>query len=133
MVVWYQDKVWESQQINSALDNHISRACRHFKEHNWEPTPHCIRVAMHKNSLHALSPAGTGGRHRGNPAASMRYRTESLARFWTDNHNGFCLANTCDQVVGDLEHLLLHCPALQIARSNLEQMWLAKSAPIPQL
>ena len=64
---------------------------------------------------------------------SGRYRTESLARFWTDNGNGFCLAHTCDHVVGDLEHLLLHCPALQIARSNLEQMWLAKSASIPPL
>ena len=64
---------------------------------------------------------------------SGRYRTESLARFWTDNRNGYCLAHTCDQVVGDLQHLLLHCPALQLARSNLEQMWLAKAAALPSL
>ena len=46
---------------------------------------------------------------------SGRYRTESLCRFWTENREGFCLANTCHQVVGSLEHLLLDCPALSTA------------------
>ena len=61
------------------------------------------------------------------------YRTESLSRFWTDNHDGHCLADTCHQVKGDLEHLLLHCPALQIARQNLQRMWLARAAVFPPL
>ena len=64
---------------------------------------------------------------------SGRYRTEALTRFWTDNRQGFCLAPTCNGVVGDLEHLLLHCPALHTARQNLLQMWLTKAAVIPAL
>ena len=53
---------------------------------------------------------------------SGRYRTDSLCRFWSDNRQGYCLAETCDQLVGDLEHMLLHCPALHQARQNLQQM-----------
>ena len=64
---------------------------------------------------------------------SGRYRTESLCRFWTKNREGICLANTCHQVVGSLEHLLLECPALSTARENLQQMWLARAAVLPPL
>ena len=64
---------------------------------------------------------------------SGRYLTESVSRFWTENRQGFCLLPTCDKVVGDLEHLLLHCPALQVARNNLEKMWLDKSSVLPPL
>ena len=64
---------------------------------------------------------------------SGRYKTDSLSRFWTENRQGYCLLATCDKVVGDLEHLLLHCPALQLARNNLEKMWLDKSAPLAPL
>ena len=64
---------------------------------------------------------------------SGRYRTDSLCRFWSDNQHGYCLADTCHEVVGDLEHLLLHCPALQQPRQNLLKMWLTKSAALPQL
>ena len=64
---------------------------------------------------------------------SGRYRTERLCRFWTDNRHGHCLAPGCDKVVGDLQHLLLDCPALEPARSNLIQMWLIKAAMIPPL
>ena len=63
---------------------------------------------------------------------SGRYRTESLSRFWSDNPGGYCLADTCLQEKGDLEHLLLHCPALHIARHNLQRMWLAKAAVLPK-
>ena len=35
--------------------------------------PHIVnRVAMHKNALHALLPAGLARKHRGNPAASLK-------------------------------------------------------------
>ena len=64
---------------------------------------------------------------------SGTYRTDSLCRFWSDNRQGYCLAETCDQLVGDLEHLLLHCPALNEARQNLQQMWLEKAAVLPPL
>ena len=64
---------------------------------------------------------------------SGRYRTERLCRFWTANKDGYCLLEGCNQVVGDLEHLLVHCPGLHTVRSNLEQMWLARTAFIPPL
>ena len=64
---------------------------------------------------------------------SGRYRTESLSRFWTANKHGYCLLEGCKEEIGDLEHLLVHCPGLQAVRSNLEQMWLARSALIPPL
>jgi hypothetical protein len=46
---------------------------------------------------------------------------------------GYYLADTCHHVVGDLEHLLLFCPALQQTRTSQSQMWLVRSAAIPQL
>ena len=64
---------------------------------------------------------------------SRRYRVESLSRFWSDNTKGHGQAPTCQLVVGDLEHLLLHCPALQNIRTDLYQMWLNRSAAVPQL
>ena len=64
---------------------------------------------------------------------SGRYYTEKLCRFWSDNRQGYCMAATCHEVVGDLEHLLLHCPALQATRNNLHQMWLVRSQVFPPL
>ena len=43
------------------------------------------------------------------------------------------MVDTCLQIVGDLEHLLLHCQALQVARDNLFQMWLSRAAILPEL
>ena len=65
--------------------------------------------------------------------ASGRYRTEALSRFWTENRQGLCLAPTCDSVVGDLEHMLIHCPALHTARLNLLEMWRDRTAVLPPL
>ena len=64
---------------------------------------------------------------------SGRYRTERLCRFWSDNQGGYCLANTCTGVVGDLVHLLLHCPALSVARRNLLDMWVHRAIKYPAL
>ena len=64
---------------------------------------------------------------------SGRYRTESLCRFWSDNRQGYCLATTCSQTVRDLEHLLLHCPALQLVRNSIVDMWLKRCAAVPDL
>ena len=64
---------------------------------------------------------------------SGRYRTEALARFWSENRQGLCLFPACNNVVGDLEYMLLHCSALHIARQNLLEMWRAKTSALPPL
>ena len=66
---------------------------------------------------------------------SGRYLTENMSRFWTENKDGLCLIPACytQKSVGDLQHLLLHCPALQTVRENLHQMWLARVSVIPPL
>ena len=39
---------------------------------------------------------------------SGRFRSDYLCRHWSDNRLGHCQAETCVDVVGDLEHLLEH-------------------------
>ena len=46
---------------------------------------------------------------------SGRFRSEYLSRHWSGNKQGFCQAPVCDGVVGDLQHLLLHCVDLAVA------------------
>ena len=64
---------------------------------------------------------------------SGRYRTEMMCRFWSSNRSGHCLADTCQTVSGDLEHLLIVCPALQHIRHRLHSLWLLKCANCPPL
>lgn len=64
---------------------------------------------------------------------SGRYRTERLVRFWTNNKEGYCEADTCIEVHGDLEHLLISCPALHPDRQRLYNLWLQKSQLCPPL
>ena len=65
---------------------------------------------------------------------SGRFRSEYLCRHWSaSNKNGYCLADTCFEVSGDLVHILVVCPALQVVRDRLAQMWLDRTAPIPAL
>ena len=64
---------------------------------------------------------------------SGRYRTEELCKHWSDNRAGFCLALTCCNIPGTLEHLLIECPALETTRERLRQMWLSRSAQFPPL
>ena len=65
--------------------------------------------------------------------ASGRFRTEYLCRHWSENRDGYCQAITCTQVVGDLEHLLVHCPALAEDRNRLWDMFFTKSMRFPAL
>ena len=58
---------------------------------------------------------------------SGRYRTEMMCRFWSTNRDGYCLSATCHQVEGDLEHLLIVCPALEHVRNRLHSLWLLKT------
>ena len=59
--------------------------------------------------------------------ASGRYRTEMMCRFWSSNVRGYCQADTCHQVQGDLEHLLVSCPALEHTRHQLHSLWCRKT------
>ena len=65
--------------------------------------------------------------------ASGRFRTEYLSRHWSTNQHGYCLAETCHKVVGDLEHLLLHCQALATERENLWKLFTKHSFEFPTL
>ena len=50
---------------------------------------------------------------------SGRYMTDKLSRHWTQNSLGLCSVPGCSgEDVGSLEHFLLECPALNIARSH---------------
>ena len=59
---------------------------------------------------------------------SGRYRTEVLSRHWSENFEGFCRSPSCHRVLGDLEHLLAECPALDHTRDRVFQMWLEKTS-----
>ena len=65
--------------------------------------------------------------------ASGRFRTEYLCRHWSTNKAGYCRAPSCYQTLGTLEHLLVVCPALDIVRQRLYNMWLEKSVMFPAL
>ena len=64
---------------------------------------------------------------------SGRYRSEAMKRHWSNDSNGFCSMPTCGNVLGDLEHLLLFCPALEPTRSRLYSIWSQKLHQIPLL
>ena len=65
---------------------------------------------------------------------SGRYRSDDLCKYWSlSNKLGHCLAPTCQGagVVGDLEHILVECPALHETRERLKQLWLDRSKQSP--
>ena len=65
---------------------------------------------------------------------SGRYRSDYLCRHWTpSNREGFCLADTCQGVEGDLVHMLTICPALQSTRDRLVRFWKQKTQHYPVL
>ena len=64
---------------------------------------------------------------------SGRFRSEHLARHWSKNKLGYCLADTCGETTGDLEHLLVHCPALTSTRERLWTMYFEHSVMYPAL
>ena len=65
--------------------------------------------------------------------ASGRFRSEYLTRHWSRNRQGYCLSETCEMTVGDLEHLLLHCPALAVVRERMWRMFFDHSVQFPAL
>ena len=65
---------------------------------------------------------------------SGRYRSDYLCRHWTpSNKKGYCLADTCSEITGDLAHMLVQCPALKSTRERLIKFWLDKSVTTPAL
>ena len=64
---------------------------------------------------------------------SGRYRTEALCRFWSSNTEGYCEAETCSNVLGDIVHLLAVCPALDSDRQRVFELWASKSIYLPEL
>ena len=60
---------------------------------------------------------------------SGRYRSEDMCKHWSSSNKlGNCLAPTCcSGVTGDLEHMLVACPALQEVRARLTKLWLDRS------
>ena len=60
---------------------------------------------------------------------SGRYRTELLAKHWSSNKQGYCLAPTCSEVEESLEHILLWCPSYEPTRTKIKDLWLSTSCP----
>ena len=90
-------------------------------------SPHPIWITAASNSFEC---------HKSTILAKMmsgRYRTEYLSRHWSSNKQGYCLADTCTEVVGDLEHLLIACPALTSIRDKLWIMFLTRTTQFPPL
>ena len=57
---------------------------------------------------------------------SGRYRCENLRAHWS-NDTRYCQASSCRDVVGDIEHLLINCPALEKIRDKMYEFWKTKS------
>ena len=57
---------------------------------------------------------------------SGRYRSASLTKHWTNsNRDGYCLAETCDNQVETIEHILVHCKSYGDCRQRLYYLWLS--------
>ena len=65
---------------------------------------------------------------------SGRYRTELLTSNWTTN-DGTCLLPSCSGMlhVESIEHILIFCPALADARTNVFRLWFSAAQRNPQL
>ena len=64
---------------------------------------------------------------------SGRYRTDSLQRHWSDNCEGYCLAPSCNKIIGDLVHMMVNCPSISEIRNKMHNIWKQKSASCPPL
>ena len=57
---------------------------------------------------------------------SGRYLCENLRAHWL-NDKGYCQASSCGDVVGDIGHILIHCPALDAMRDKMYILWKTKT------
>ena len=80
-------------------------------------SPHRIWTSAH--SPYEVSKAAIAAR-----MLSGRYRTDRLSRYWVpDNPDGLCRLPGCSGQEGNLEHILLHCPALSPSRISMIRLW----------
>ena len=57
---------------------------------------------------------------------SGRYRTDKLMSHWNkSNPSGICRLPGCENEIGTLPHILLHCPGLVDARRKVISHWSA--------
>ena len=61
---------------------------------------------------------------------SGRYRTRQLSSNWSESGDSRCPSSSCTAEVESLEHLLLHCPAYSITRSNVVKKWKSSENPV---
>ena len=99
---WQRQFAEECTQLSSLKNFDPSRASLLVLHPIWRLTGNCS-YEVNKSIIAAKILSG-------------RYRTEALSRHWSGNIGGYCAMSTCDKVVGDLEHLLLACPALEETR-----------------
>ena len=65
---------------------------------------------------------------------SGRYRTDILSKHWTrDNPEGNCRLPGCSNQEGNLDHILLRCPALAASRARMISLWGAFMVSRPSL
>ena len=57
------------------------------------------------------------------------YRTETLARHWSNNKEGYSLGALRPQICESLEHILLWCPSYNSTREKLVTLWVSNSSP----
>ena len=106
---------WETRLRNEACP---LKSLQYFKPHYMSlTTPHPM-VTSAGSSPYEVTKAGVQALF-----LSGRYRTEKLCRFWSNNHNGYCLGPQCSEskVVEDEEHILLHCKSLAATRNTLSE------------
>ena len=91
--------------------------------------PHPIWTSLNSNPYESKAARIQALFHTG------RYRTEKLCRFWSSNSNGYCLQDTCLplNIVEDLTHLLVHCPALNETRRRLSSFSYTLLSDMPLL
>ena len=76
--------------------------------HNWQSNPYEISKAIQQARF-----------------LSGRYRSADLTKYWSrTNKEGYCLADTCINVVESIEHILVFCKAYSDCRQRLYYQWL---------
>ena len=116
---WQRQFAEECTQLSSLKNFDPSRASLLVPHPIWRLTGNCS-YEVNKSIIAAKILSG-------------RYQTEALSRHWSGNIGGYCAMSTCDKVVGDLEHLLLACPALEETRARLFSIWNQRLRHIPPL
>ena len=117
---------WWEQKLRAEAD--LLPSLQHFKPSFMSlSTPHPLWTS-------AGSPYEVGKAVIAARMLSGRYRTDYLARHWNkSNPDGLCRLPGCAGQVGNLEHILLHCPALAESRLRIVSLISYFLVPRPEL